>query len=123
MGDVSVMETWMGKIFSKQKLILIYRYENGQITFLIGTYPEYQNMVESAISSQYASSSIERIARPKFVTKKYYDIEVLEPEKDPLYTIKLYKNIPDDPINNVLDSIGKVSTEDTVNIIISTKPE
>ncbi|MCR5412006.1 MAG: hypothetical protein K6E76_03295 [Patescibacteria group bacterium] len=80
-------------------------------------------MVESAISSQYASSSIEKIARPKFFTKKYYDIEVLEPENDPLYTIKLYKNIPDDPINNILDSIGKVSTEDTVNIIFTTKPE
>ena len=80
-------------------------------------------MVESAISSQYASSSIEKIARPKFFTKKYYDIEVLEPENDPLYTIKLYKNIPDDPTNNILDSIGKVSTEDTVNIIFTTKPE
>jgi hypothetical protein len=123
MGDISTHEKIMGKFFGKQKLVLIYQYENGQINCLIGTYPEYQHMVESAIASQYASSSIERVSRPKFFTKKYQDVEVLEPEKDPLYTIKLYKNVPDDPINNILDSIGKVAPEDTVNIILVAKPE
>jgi hypothetical protein len=62
-------------------------------------------MVESAIASQYASASIERVARPKFFRKKFTDIQVLETKKDPLYTIKLYKNIPDDPINNIIDSM------------------
>ncbi|MDR3168840.1 MAG: hypothetical protein LBU27_03670 [Candidatus Peribacteria bacterium] len=123
MGDISTHEKLMGKFFGKQKLVLIYQYEEGQIHCLIGTYSEYQHMVESAIASQYASASIERVAKPKFFTKKYYDIEVLEPAKDPLYTIKLYKNLPDDPINNILDSIGKVSPEDTVNIVFVVKPE
>jgi hypothetical protein len=80
-------------------------------------------MVESAIASQYASASIERVTKPKFFTKKYQDVQVLEPQKDSLYTIKLYKNLPDDPINNILDSMGKVSPEDTVNIVIVAKPE
>ncbi|MBO7094632.1 hypothetical protein J6V86_00020 [bacterium] len=62
-------------------------------------------MVESAIASQYASASIERVAKPKFFKKKFSDIQVLETTKDPLYTIKLYKNIPDDPINNIIDSM------------------
>jgi hypothetical protein len=62
-------------------------------------------MVESAIASQYASASIERVAKPKFFKKKFSDIQVLETKRDPLYTIKLYKNIPDDPINNIVDSI------------------
>lgn len=123
MGDVSTKEKMMGLLFGKQKLVFIYQYEEGQINFIVGTYPEYQHMIESAIASQYASASIERISRPKFFQKKYHDIEVLEPEKDPLYTIKLYKNIPDDPINNILDSIGKVSPEDTVSIIMTIKPE
>jgi len=123
MGDVSTGEKLMGKFFGKQKLVFLIRYEDGQINFIVGTYPEYQHMVESAVSSQYAASSIERISRPKFFTKKYHDIEVLEPERDPLYTIKLFKNVPDDPMNNVLDSIGKVATEDVVNIMITCKPE
>jgi hypothetical protein len=80
-------------------------------------------MVESAIASQYAAASIERVSRPKFFKKKYYDVQVLETKKDPLYTIKLYKNIPDDPINNIMDSMGKVSAEDTVSIVFVVKPE
>ena len=80
-------------------------------------------MVESAIASQYSAASIEMVARPKFFKKKYSDIQVLETTKDPLYTIKLYKNIPDDPINNIIDSMGKVSAEDTVSIVLVAKPE
>ena len=80
-------------------------------------------MVESAIASQYSAASIETVARPKFFKRKYSDIQVLETTKDPLYTIKLYKNIPDDPINNIIDSMGKVSAEDTVSIILVAKPE
>ncbi|MDR0282293.1 MAG: hypothetical protein LBI53_03035 [Candidatus Peribacteria bacterium] len=121
--NISVHESFMSRVFRKQKLIFIYQYQEGQLSCLIGTYPEYQNIVESAIASQYASASIERVAKPKFFTKKYYDIQVLEQEKDPMYTIKLYKNMPDDPINNIIDSMGKVSPEDTVNILMVIKPE
>lgn len=123
MDEVSMREKLMQKFFWKQKLVFIYQYENGQFSCIIGTYPEYQDMVESAIASQYASASIERVSKPKFFKKKYSDVQVLETTKDPLYTIKLYKNIPDDPINNIIDSMGKVSTEDTVSIVLVAKPE
>ena len=123
MNEVSTYEKLMQYFFEKQKLVFIYQYENGQISCLIWTYPEYQEMVESSIASQYAAASIERIAKPKFFKKKYSDVQVLETEKDPLYTIKLYKNIPDDPINNIIDSMGKVSAEDTVSIVFVVKPE
>ena len=123
MSDVTVWEKMMRLFFGKQKLIFITQYVNGQIIFLVGTYPEYQHIVESAIASQYASASIERVARPKFFTKKYYDVQVLETTKDPLYTIKLYKNMPDDPLNNILDSMGKVAPTDTVSVILVSKPE
>ena len=123
MNEVSTREKIMWKVFWKHKLVFIYQYENGQLSCLVWTYPEYQDMVESAIASQYAAASIERVARPKFFKKKYSDVQVLETKKDSLYTIKLFKNIPDDPINNILDSMGKVSTEDTVSIILVAKPE
>ena len=123
MNEVSTYEKLMQKFFWKHKLVFIYQYENGQLSCLVGTYPEYQDMIESAIASQYAAASIERVARPKFFKKKYSDVQVLETKKDPLYTIKLYKNIPDDPINNIVDSMWKVSTEDTVSIVIVAKPE
>ena len=123
MNEVSTYEKIMQHVFGKQKLVFIYQYENGQLSCLVWTYPEYQDMVESAIASQYSAASIERISRPKFFKKKYSDVQVLETKKDPLYTIKLYKNIPDDPINNIIDSMGKVSAEDTVSILFVVKPE
>ena len=123
MNEVSIHEKFMQSFFWKQKLVFVYQYENWQLSCLVWTYPEYQNMVESAIASQYASASIERVAKPKFFKKKFSDIQVLETTKDPLYTIKLYKNIPDDPINNIIDSMWKVGVEDTVSIILVAKPE
>ena len=123
MNEVSTYEKMMQYFFGKQKLILIYQYENGQLSCLVWTYPEYQDIVESSIASQYSAASIEKVARPKFFKKKYDDIQVLETKKDPLYTIKLFKNIPDDPINNIIDSMWKVSNEDTVSIVFVVKPE
>ena len=123
MNEISTYEKFMWKVFWKHKLVFIYQYEDGQLSCLVWTYPEYQDMVESAIASQYSAASIETVARPKFFKRKYSDIQVLETTKDPLYTIKLYKNIPDDPINNIIDSMGKVSAEDTVSIVLVAKPE
>ena len=123
MNEVSTYEKMMQFFFEKQKLIFIYQYEQWQLSCLVWTYPEYQDIVESSIASQYSAASIEKVAKPKFFKKKYSDIQVLETKKDPLYTIKLYKNIPDDPINNIIDSMWKVSTEDTVSIVLVAKPE
>ncbi len=123
MNEVSTHEKFMQFLFGKHKLVFIYQYEDGQLSCLVGTYPEYQEMVESAIASQYSAASIEKVGRPKLFKKKYFDVQVLETKKDPLYTIKLYKNIPDDPINNIIDSMGKVSAEDTVSIVFVVKPE
>ena len=123
MNEVSTHEKFMQRFFGKQRLIFIYQYEQWQLSCIVWTYPEYQDMVESAIASQYSAASIEMVARPKFFKKKYNDIQVLETQKDALYTIKLYKNIPDDPINNIIDSMWKVSVDDTVSIVIAAKPE
>ena len=44
-SDLSTKESMMHKIFGKQKLVMIYQYEQGQLSFIIGTYPEYQNLL------------------------------------------------------------------------------
>ena len=122
-SDLSTKESMMHKIFGKQKLVMIYQYEQGQLSFIIGTYPEYQGIVESAISAQFANCSLERVKKPDPFQKKYSDIMPLEPEKDPVYTIKTFKQVPDDPINNVIDTMSKISIYDTVTAILVIKPE
>jgi hypothetical protein len=39
-----------------------------------------------------------------------------------LFNIKTYKQQPDDPINNIIDAIGKISRYDTLSIIMPIKP-
>jgi hypothetical protein len=47
----------------------------------------------------------------------------LEPKKDPIYTIKMFKLMPDDPINNLIDAMSKVQNTDTVTLLMPIKPE
>lgn len=46
----------------------------------------------------------------------------LVPKKPSVYNIKLFKQQPDDPINNLINAIGKISTQDTVSIVMPIKP-
>ncbi len=123
---ISELSTWekiMYKFFGKQKIVFIYQYEQGQLSFIVGSYPEYQSIIESAISAQFPTCSLEKVSKPKPFQKKYYDIMPLEPKKDPVYTIRTFKQMPDDPINNIIDTMSKISTYDTVTAILTIKPE
>jgi hypothetical protein len=115
-------ENIMRRLFDKAKTILIYHYEDGLLDFIVGTYPEYQSILEGAISAQFPNCSIERRKKPNFFKKKYNEIVPIEPKKDPLYNIKTFKQQPDDPMNNIIDSIGKISRYDTLSMIIPIKP-
>jgi len=122
LGDLSTKDTLMRWLFNKPKLNMIYQYEDGQLSFIIWVYPEYQKILEGAISAQYADCSIEKIEAPKLFKHKYYDIMPLVPKRPSVYNIKLFKQQPDDPINNLIDAIGKISKEDTVSVVMPIKP-
>ena len=122
-SEISTWDSLMHKFFGKQKIVLIYQYEEWELSFIVWTYPEYQSIVESSISAQYPTCSLEQVAKPKPFQKKFYDILTLEPKRDPVYTIKTFKQMPDDPINNVIDTMSKVSVYDTVTSILTIKPE
>ena len=122
-SELSTRDTFMWKVFWKQKLVFIYHYEDWFLNFIVWTFPEYKQVVESSISAQYPNCSIEQTVKPKFFAKKHNDVTVLKLKKNPVYTIRLFKLLPDDPVNNIIDSMGKVSRYDTVSIVIPIKPE
>jgi hypothetical protein len=122
LGQLSSRDSFMKSIFFKPKATLIYHYEDGIVYFIMGIYPEYQKIVEGSISAQYSDCSIEMIERPNFFAKKYRDIMPLVPKKPSVYNIKIFKQQPDDPINNIVDAIGKISRYDTASIVIPIKP-
>jgi hypothetical protein len=120
--QLSAWDSFMHRLFYKSKVNLIYHYEDGQLSFIMWVYSEYQKILEGAISAQYSDCSIERIETPKLFKKKYYDIMPLVPKKHSVYNIRLFKQMSDDPINNIIDAMGKISTYDTVSIVIPIKP-
>jgi len=121
-GGLSMRENIMMKLFDKPKTTMIYHYEDGVLNFIIWTYPEYQQILEGAISAQFPNCSIERTLRPVFFKRKYSDIIPIEPKKNPLFNIKTFKQQPDDPMNNIIDAIGKISRYDTLSIVMPIKP-
>jgi hypothetical protein len=121
-GNLSTKESIMKNLFDKPKTTLIYNYEEGILNFIVATYPEYQQLLEGAIAAQFPNCSIERTVKPKFFKKKYSDIMPIRPKKDPIFNIKIYKQQADDPMNNIIDAIGKISRYDTLNIVIPIKP-
>ncbi len=122
LGELSVSEKILYTFFDKPKVTLILHFEKWQLYFVVGTYPEYKDILEGAISAQYADASIETIPKPRMFSKKHYEIIPMQPEKDSVYPIRVFKQSPDDPLNNVIDSIGKVPRKDTFSIVIPIKP-
>jgi len=112
----------MYKLVRKPRISLIYHYENWMLNFIIWCYPEYKNIIEWSIWAQYPESSIEVIKEPNIFKKKYSKVMPLQWEKDSVYTLKLYKKMSDDPINNIIDAIWNISKYDTATIMLNIKP-
>ncbi len=119
----SFVETGMRWLFRKPKVTQILHYEKWLLSFIIAVYPEYRKIVESGIAAQFSDASIETLSvKPKYTAKKYSSITVMDTKKNPVYPIKTYKQMPDDPLNNLIDTMWKMSSEDTFSIVIPIKP-
>ncbi len=123
MWELSVMDNIMRWFFDKPKVTLLLHYENWILNFMIWTYPEYRRIIEAAISAQYPDASIQLTKEPNIFAKKYNEIIPMEPKKHPKYPIRIFKQLEDDPLNNILDSIAKVPTEDNFTVQLTIKPE
>ena len=108
LGELSMWDNVMRFIFKKPKITFMYHYEGGLLYFMVGVYPEYQKIVESALSAQYPACSIETVKKPNIFAKKYSYMMPMKTVKDSVYTIKMYKYSPDDQLNNLIDAIAKV---------------
>ncbi len=119
---LSVKDKIMYKFFRKPRITLMYHYEDGVMNFIVWCFPEYARIVEWSIWSQLSSSSVEIIKRPKIFSKKYYKVMPLQSEKESIYTLKMYKKMNDDPVNNIIDAFSNISKYDTATMIMTIKP-
>ena len=123
LGSLSVIDSIMAFLFDKAKIDLAYKYKKWELSFIIWTYPEYLNTIQANISAQYADSIIESIEYfNPFPKKLKNDIITLKTKKSAIFPIRTFKQLEDDPMNNILDTISKVSPEDDVTILMTLRP-
>lgn len=122
LGELWFSEWMMDWLFNKPKFTLAMAYTEWQLSFVVWTYPEYQKILEWSIAAQFSSVSLEQMPTPNFYGKKYHDILAIEPKKDPMYPIRIFKQLEDDPMNNIVDSIAKVGQEDELYLLRNVKP-
>jgi hypothetical protein len=122
LGHLSVKDNVLRWLFGKSKISFMLHYEHGLLYFIVGTYPEYKKILEGAISAQFADASIELIRKPDLFPREYDDIIPMQAVKSGYYPIRTYKQLEDDPLNNIIDSVGKISNEDTFSILLTIKP-
>ncbi|HRX64058.1 MAG TPA: TraM recognition domain-containing protein [Candidatus Absconditabacterales bacterium] len=122
LGSLTIKDKIMYSFFRKPRIVFLYHYEDGTLNFIIGCFPEYKKIIEGSIGSQYPSSSIETIKKPNIFKRKHYKVMPLQSEKDEIYTLKDYKKMGDDPINNIVDAMDSVSRYDTATVIMTIKP-
>jgi len=123
MWSLSVWDSIMAFLFDKAKFDLIFQYKKWRLSFIIGTYPEYQKTIEANISAQYAESIIEPLDNfHVFNSKKKNEIMPLSSKKASVFPIRTFKQLEDDPINNILDTISKISWEDELTILMTLRP-
>ena len=119
---LSMKDKIMYKIFRKPRIILMYHYEWWTLNFIVWCLPEYQKILEWAIGAQFSDSSLEVIKRPNIFKRKHHKVMPLQSEKNSIYTIRLYKRMTDDPINNLIDSMNNIAKSDTATVIMTIKP-
>jgi len=123
LGSLSVWDGIMAFLFDKAKFDLIFQYKKWKLSFIVWTYPEYQKTIEANISAQYAESIIEPLDNfHVFNSKKKNEIMPLSTKKKPVFPIRTFKQLEDDPINNILDTISKISWEDELTILMTLRP-
>lgn len=122
LGHLSVNDNVMRWFFGKAKISFMLHYEEGRVWFIMATYPEYKKILESAVAAQYSDVSLESMEKPDFFTKKYHNIIPMQAKKEWAYPIRIFKQLEDDPLNNIIDSIAKISSEDTFTMMFTIKP-
>jgi hypothetical protein len=122
LGDLSIGDSLLYSLFDKPKVSLMLHYEDGQLYFIMSTYPEYVDILEGALSAQFSDVSLEAIEKPKMFGKKHSYLVPLHPKKESIYPIRMFNQMHDDPLNNLVDSMSKVKDHDTFTLLMPIKP-
>lgn len=96
---------------------------NSLIEFHVSTFREYADIVEKTITSYYPNASIDVTEPPKVEREGYYLRSYFAYLVKPFwYPIKMYKEIENDPLNGMTNTLSKLEEDELAIIQIGITP-
>jgi len=116
--------TFIRKYFTRQDYIsLEYVVEKGMIKYVLAIPESFMQSASKQITALYPASIIEPISKPEIVeNRKYISGGHLHYNASYVYPLKSMEKMDADPMNNVLNALSKVKSDDKIGIQILIKP-
>ena len=126
--DLNLYNVWVNRIFFGQPHISFeLQYEKQEMSFVIVVDKYYQAIIEKQITSYYESAEIEPLKPKKRlkINEKGYFVNgyYMHTKEDFWYPIQTYKEIEEDPLNNMANSFAKLDKEDKAVIQMVINPK
>lgn len=97
--------------------------ENKIVDFYVVTYKEYESIVEKQITSYYSDAEIQYVEQYAVTKKGFKTLAYYLHTKQPFwFPIKTYKNIENDPLNNITNVLSKLTEEEKAVIQLQIRP-
>ena len=123
---VSIMEQFLASLHElgkKNAISLEYVSQNGKVHFHMAVPYELQDVIEKQLTSYYPDAVIEiEEERNIFAEKSYQETAILKLKKKPSWPLRTYQQLESDPINNLVNSLTKLSGEDSAMIQVMIRP-
>lgn len=96
---------------------------DGEIDFYIVCPQDLEDFISRQVTSFYADANIEILEDYQIFKKEYQSaIAYLKLKKDNFYPIKTFRHLDNDPLNNITNSLGKISADEGAAIQIILEP-
>lgn len=126
-SDLNFSHSVKSAIWDYNKITFELVMHNRQLHFYVVCDEYYQSIIEKQITALYPSAEIEPSFRPYPFYRKGYFMNgfYLFGKKEDIYPIKMYKEMEDDPLNDVTNVFSKLEKDEigAIQIIINPKSD
>lgn len=111
--ELNLMNLFKSWLFNHDMVSFEYVLHKKELLFYVVTYSYFQTLVEKQITSYYPDADVVKV-EPYSIGKEgdYKKGYQLYEKKDYWYPIKTYKNLENDPLNDLTNSFSKLEDED-----------
>ena len=124
-GELNIWNKIRSRLLKLDRISFEMYLEERELFFYVVTYPYYRSIVEKQVTTFYPDAEIE-YTKPISLFEEGYNVKgySMELMKESYFPIKSYKEMEDDPLNDLANVLDKVNQTERagIQILISPKP-